>query len=58
MSPAAEKFIHEFDALPLVDRQKVLVKISRRAPHDLPAVDELVAAADQLIQELDRREQQ
>jgi hypothetical protein len=61
MSRAAEKLMHEYDALPQEARQEVLAEMLRRAaiePHDLPNDDDLVAAADSLFQELDRREQQ
>ena len=60
MSLTAEKLIDEFEALPQADRQKVLAEMLRRAalePHDLPSEGDLVAAADHLFQELDRREQ-
>lgn len=61
MDPAAEKLVKQYDALPQATRQEVLAELLRRAavdPHDLPTEDDLVAAADQLFQELDRREQQ
>ncbi len=61
MDPAAEKLVSQYDALPQAARQEVLAELLRRAvvePHDLPTEDDLVAAADYLFQELDRREQQ
>jgi hypothetical protein len=60
MIPAAEKIMHEYDALAPPAREQVLTEMLRRAalqPHDLPNDDDLVAAADLLFQELDRREQ-
>ena len=60
MTQAAKKVIEEFDALQDADRAEVLAELLRRialAPHDLPDSDDLVAAADRLFVELDRREQ-
>jgi len=60
MTQAAKKLLEEFDALQERDRAEVLAELLRRialAPHDLPDHDDLVAAADQLFVELDRREQ-
>jgi hypothetical protein len=60
MTQSAKKFVGEFDALPEADREQVLVALLRRAagePHDLPNDEDLVAAADRVFQELDRREQ-
>ena len=60
MTQAAKKFVGEFDALPEAEREQVLAELLRRAaagPHDLPSDEDLTAAADQLFQELDRREQ-
>ena len=51
----------EYEALPEVERQELLAALLRRAafePHDLPSDDDLVAAADHVFLELDRREQQ
>jgi hypothetical protein len=59
MTQAAQKLLEEFDALPDQDRSEILAELLRRAalaPHDLPTEDDLVAAADQLFLELDRRE--
>ena len=61
MTQAAKKFVGEFDALPEAEREQVLAELLRRAaagPHDLPSDKDLTAAADQLFQELDRREQE
>lgn len=60
MTQAAKKLVGEFDALPEAERELVLAELLRRAaagPHDLPTAEDLTAAADQIFQELDRREQ-
>lgn len=60
MTQAAKKLLDEFDALPAQDRAELLAELLRRAalaPHDLPQDDDLVAAADHLFVDLDRREQ-
>jgi hypothetical protein len=60
MTPVVEKLVAEFEALPDAQRQEVIAALLRRArtePHDLPDDTDLVAAADGLFQELDRREQ-
>jgi hypothetical protein len=54
VTQAAKKLLEELDALEEGDRAEVLAELLRRvalAPHDL------VAAADQIFLELDRREQ-
>jgi len=59
MTPATKKLLEEFDALPDQDRSELVAELARRvalAPHDLPQDDDLVAAADHLFSELDRRE--
>ena len=59
MTQATKKLIEEFEALPDRDRSEVVAELARRvalAPHDLPENDDLVAAADRLFTELDRRE--
>ena len=59
MTQATKKLIDEFEALPDRDRSEVVAELARRvalAPHDLPQDDDLVAAADRLFSELDRRE--
>ena len=59
MTQATKKLIEELDALPDRDRSEVVAELARRvalAPHDLPEDDDLVAAADRLFTELDRRE--
>ncbi len=60
MTQTAKKFVGEFDALPEADREQVLAELLRRAaaaPHDLPNEKDMIAVADQVSQELDRREQ-
>lgn len=60
MTHAAKKLLEQFDALPDRDRSELLAELVRRvalAPHDLPQDDDLVAAADRLFLDLDRREQ-
>lgn len=60
MTQASKKLLDEFDALPEQDRAELVAELLRRtafAPHDLPQDDDLVAAADRLFVELDRREQ-
>ena len=59
MTQATKKLIEEFAALPDRDRSEVVAELARRvalARHDLPEDDDLVAAADRLFTELDRRE--
>ena len=53
------KLLDEFETLPDQDRSGLVAELARRvalAPHDLPQDDDLVAAADHLFTELDRRE--
>lgn len=60
MTQAVKELVHRFDALPERERQEVLAELLRRAraePHDPPEDADLVAAADHLFQDLDRREQ-
>jgi len=60
MTPATKKLLEEFDALSDRDRSELVAELARRvalAPHDLPHGEDLVAAADHLFHELDRREQ-
>ena len=59
MTQATKKLSEEFEALPDRDRSEVVAALARRvalAPHDLPEDKDLVAAADRLFTELDRRE--
>lgn len=60
MSPAVEKLVNEYDALPPAAREEVFAELLSRVaaePHDLPTEDDLTAAADRLFLELDRHEQ-
>ncbi len=60
MTQAGKKLLDEFEALPDGDRAELVAELGRRvglAPHDLPQDDDLVAAADRLFVDLDRREQ-
>jgi hypothetical protein len=60
MTPVVEKLVAEVEALPEAQRHEVIAALLRRAqtePHDLPEDADLVAVADALFQELDRREQ-
>jgi hypothetical protein len=57
---ATQKLLDEFEALPDQDRSELVAELARRvalAPHDLPQDADLVAAADRLFTELDRRDQ-
>jgi len=59
MTPATKKLIEEIEALPDRDRSELVAELARRvalAPHDLPQDEDLIAAADRLFVELDRRE--
>lgn len=59
MTHAAKKLLDEIEALPDDIRAEVVAELVRRvafAPHDLPTDTDLVAAADHLFLELDRRE--
>jgi hypothetical protein len=60
VTEATQKLLDEIEALPDRDRSELVAELARRvalAPHDLPQDDDLVAAADRLFTELDRREQ-
>jgi len=59
VTQAAKKLIEEFEALPERDRSEIVAELARRvsqAAHDLPNDEDLVAAADRLFTDLDRRE--
>jgi hypothetical protein len=61
MGNAAERLIESFEALPEVDKREVLSVLLRRAielPYPSPSDEELLHAADQVFQDLDRREAQ
>jgi hypothetical protein len=60
MTQATKKLLDEFDALPDRERSELVAELARRvalAPHDLPQDEDLLAAADRLFVDLDRREQ-
>ncbi|MBL8526983.1 MAG: hypothetical protein JNL68_04815 [Burkholderiales bacterium] len=59
MGDAARHLLESFDALSETDRREVLEELLRRAaelPYAFPSSEELVRAADQVFQDLDRRE--
>jgi hypothetical protein len=59
VTQAAKKLLEQFEALPEADRSEIVAELARRvalAPHDLPNDNDLLAAADRLFSELDRRE--
>jgi hypothetical protein len=59
MTHASKKLLEQFEALPDAERSEVVAELARRialSPHEAPADDDLVAAADRLFTELDRRE--
>ena len=59
MGDAARHLLQSFEALSETDRREVLEALLRRAaelPYTFPSDDELVQAADQVFQELDRHE--
>jgi hypothetical protein len=56
---ATQKLLEEFEALPDRDRSELVAELARRVaqtPHGLPADEDLVASADRLFVDLDRRE--
>ncbi len=60
MTKATQKLLDEFETLPDRDRSELVAELARRvalASHELLQDDDLVAAADRLFVELDRREQ-
>ncbi|MEP7308400.1 MAG: hypothetical protein ABJA98_23095 [Acidobacteriota bacterium] len=60
MTQIAQQLLADFEALPDRDQSELLAELARRvklAAHDLPHDNDLVAAADRLFTELDRREQ-
>ena len=59
MTQTTKKLLEAFDALPERDRSELVAELARRvalSPHDAPRDEDLVAAADRLFVELDRRE--
>jgi hypothetical protein len=59
MSKNAQRLLEEFDSLAETERREVAVEILRRTDlvsYGAPEDSELLAAADQIFLELDRRE--
>ena len=59
MGNAARHLLESFEALPESDQREVLAQLLRRAaeiPYDFPSDGELLQAADQIFQDLDRLE--
>lgn len=59
MTQDAKRVLDAFDSLPAAGREEVMVELLRRAArgdHEAPSDEELVAAADSIFLELDRRE--
>ena len=59
MGNAARHLLESFEALSETDQREVLVALLRRAaemPYPFPTDQEFLLAADQVFQELDRRE--
>jgi hypothetical protein len=57
---ATKKLLEEFEALPDQERSELVAELARRiaqAPHDGPSDEDLLAAADRLFLDLDKREQ-
>jgi hypothetical protein len=60
VTQATQKMLEEFEALPDQERSELVAELARRvalAPHGVPQDEDLVAAADRLFTEFDRREQ-
>ena len=61
MSPGAKSVLDAFDALSVEEREEVVSELLRRvarSDHESPSDEELVATADEVFLELDRRESQ
>jgi hypothetical protein len=55
---ATQKLIAEFETLPDEERSELVAELARRVallPHDAPTDEDLLAAADHLFTELDKR---
>ena len=60
MTQATKKLLDEFEGLPEPERSELVAEFARRVallPHDAPHDEDLLATADRLFIELDRREQ-
>jgi hypothetical protein len=59
MGDAARHILKSFESLSETDQREVLAQLLRRAaelPYSFPSDEELLRAADQVFQELDRHE--
>jgi len=59
MGDAARHILKSFESLSETDQREVLAQLLRRAaelPYSFPSDEELLRAADQMFQELDRHE--
>ncbi len=59
MGDAAQHLLQSFETLSEADQREGLAQLFRKAagmPHSFPGDEELLQAADQVFQELDRRE--
>jgi len=59
MGNAARHLLESFEALPETDQREVLAQLLRRAaelPYPFPSDEELLQAADHVLQDLDRLE--
>ncbi len=59
MSTAARQLLQSFAALPEAERHKVLLELLRstpETPYEAPSDQDLIRAADEIFQEIDRRE--
>jgi hypothetical protein len=59
MTRATQQLLEQFESLPDEERSELVAELARRvalAPHDAPADEDLIAAADRLFVEIDRRE--
>ena len=59
MAQNAKSVLDAFDSLPVAEREQVMLELMRRAArgdHEAPGDEELIAAADRVFLELDRRE--
>ena len=60
MTQATKRLLDEFEALPEPDQSELVAELAHRlplSPHDAPRDEDLVAAADRLFIDFDRREQ-
>jgi len=60
VTQATKKLLEEIEALPDRERSELVAELARRVafdPHDGPSDVDLLAAADRLFIDLDRREQ-